>query len=188
MPGSLAKKCDKESASTLDVADLSSICAKYLLNSAGAVNLGIYVRTDFGDWQVKAYVNHNLVEIEEQSLTIFEMLSGIAEFAGTNITNIPHVFSVEDLEELIDEVPFFLDGYNFIYSPIADGEEQSDVVLLVMGDKPFTVDQVDNMHEVAICFAEHVSRAKSINNRMKRFFDEKDTGYGGYDSDSNFPF
>tara|TARA_B100000614_G_scaffold262903_1_gene299945 strand:- start:108427 stop:108990 length:564 start_codon:yes stop_codon:yes gene_type:complete len=187
MSSSLAKKCDKESAETLDIADLSSICAKYLLNSAGAVNLGIYIRTEFGDWQVKAYVNHNLVAIEEQALTIFEMLSGVAEFAGTNITNIPHVFSIEDLEELIDEVPFFLDGYNFIYSPIAGEEEQSEVVLLVMGDKPFTVKQVDDMHEIALCFAEHVHRAKNISNRMQRFLEE-DTGYGGYDDDSNFPF
>jgi len=188
MPGSLAKKCDKESAKTLDIADLSSICAKYLLNSTGPISLGIYVRGDFDDWKVKAYVNHNLVEIEEQALIIFEMLSGIAEFAGTNITNIPHVFSVEDLEELVDEVPFFLDGYNFIYSPIAEGEQESDTVLLVMGDKPFTVDQVDNMHEIALCFAEHVHRAKNINNRMKKFMNEEDTGYGGYGDNNDFPF
>ena len=56
-----------------------------------------------------------------------------------------------------------------------------------MGDKPFTVKQVDDMHEIALCFAEHVHRAKNISNRMQRFLEE-DTGYGGYDDDSNFPF
>lgn len=46
---SLAKKCDKKSTNMLDVADLSNICAKHLLNSAGAVSLGIYACTDFDD-------------------------------------------------------------------------------------------------------------------------------------------